>query len=86
MQDNLIYQKPDNCQFGASSDLGTSFSKCIRDRYYEDEFFDSILKDPSGFTNFRVDGGLIHFVSDRFEVITIPDIQAGGTEHLGMAD
>jgi len=61
-----------------SSNLGTSFPDCIRDRYSEDEFFRPILVNPEEFTNFRVDGGLIFFRSEGVEMIAIPNVQVSG--------
>ena len=39
-----------------------------------------ILRNPSEFTNFKEDDGLIYFVSESVEAVAIPDVEVGGAK------
>ena len=61
-----------------SNNLGISPPECLRSRYGEDQFFAPILSNPSEFTNFKVEEGLVRFTSEDVEALAIPEITVGG--------
>ena len=72
-----VLNSPEHHLLNVSGDLGISFPECIRNRYGEDRFFEPILRNPSEFTNFKENEGLIYFVSEGVEVVAIPDVRVG---------
>ena len=70
--------KMENHLLEVSGGTGVTFPDCIKGRFGEDLFFKPVLDNPSEFTNFAMDGGLIYFVSEGVRVIAIPDVKVNG--------
>ncbi|KZT22471.1 hypothetical protein NEOLEDRAFT_1071534, partial [Neolentinus lepideus HHB14362 ss-1] len=56
----------------------TSIEDAIRNKYDEDPMFNAILKEPKGFKNFNVEGGLVFLRLQDRRVLCIPDITYNG--------
>ena len=69
---------PEHHLLNVCDNLRVSFPRCIRNQYGEDPFFKPILRNPSEFTNFREDEGIVYFVSEGVEMVAIPNVKVGG--------
>ena len=54
------------------------FPECLKGRYGDDPMFKPILENPSNFTNFEINDGLIFFRSEGVIRLAIPDVKVNG--------
>ena len=51
------------------------FPQCLKGRYKDDPSFKPILENPSNFTNFEIEDGLVFFRSEGVRRLAVPDVK-----------